>query len=63
MTSEERSLLIGRAVDVIQAVLVDLLPAGPGDERPPDEWPHWQNAHRLMEARLQLRYFLNDPPK
>ena len=54
---------VEEAVSYVDAVLKDLLPAGPDDKEPPPDWPHWQSAHRLMQARLELRYFLNDPPE
>lgn len=48
------------ANDAVDLVLKALLPAGPNDEKPPPDWPHWQLAHKLMDAKLKLTSALGD---
>jgi hypothetical protein len=48
------------AVSCVGRVLAELLPAGPDDQPPPPDWPHWQDAHRLTEAKLLLGRTLRD---
>jgi hypothetical protein len=51
---------ISAAISHVGLVLAELLPAGPDDQPPPPDWPHWQDAHRLTEAKLLLGRTLKD---
>jgi hypothetical protein len=46
----------------VDQMLRDLLPAGPDDDKPPDDWPHWQLTYKLTHAKLLLTQVLVDLP-
>jgi hypothetical protein len=54
MATKLHTELIEEARNAVTYVLDDLLPAGPDAKKPPPDWPHWQLAHTLMDAKLKL---------
>ncbi len=54
LTSDERELHLRRAINAVDLLLNDRLPAGPADQMPPPDWEHWHECHRLMHIKLGL---------
>lgn len=62
LTDDDWRRITKDAAGAVEVLLDDLLPAGPDDEKPPPDWPHWQLAYKLMDAKLKLTSALADLP-